>query len=335
MTMIDLASVGVVSLISDVAARQTRTARLKALFYDVGARRRAATAAGFNTAGRLSFNGKAIDYAWQGRGGKAVASELVGSDDAQREEYKRLVGAALRDDMLGPNLGACFGSKKIGEMVIPTGIVLIVGGTSAGKTPVAHALAAASADEEFGLVPIGEPFFGYSFQKGADVRRIIATAAKHANIVLDSTKDMLGQGGALSSGGISRAAMDELGELSAFGHKVGATFFVPANPASSSPNVIENFLEMVRSSGSSVAVLTDSGWELATRTHEGGLRLTSKFNVKYAKDVAVVNGSEAPSNNPNSAAAHIMSGRVSNVSMSALASAVRRATEPRQSNSKG
>lgn len=174
------------------------------------------------------------------------------------------------------DVGAAPLNKLVGEMRVPYGVCAIIGGSGVGKTPLAHHLAL-SGVKKAGIVRAGEPFIGYDIAHPVIARDIATAAFAHADVVVDSIKDLLSDGKALMRGGISRQALLELSAWSVLGSTIGTTFYVPVNPSSDDPSIFALLTESVISSSTMVMVHEGSKWRYASRRGEGLPRDSGTF----------------------------------------------------------
>lgn len=214
-----------------------------------------------------------------------------------RPEFFGLSGNSVNPEFSGLR-GAAYLNYRIGQLYIPSGLILIMGKGSVGKTPLAHALAFSGEDGtmEYDTIPVGEPLAGYGASDAVTAGRIATSMVTSRAIVLDSAKDLLNvSGGAASKEGLSRTAFTAISRWSAIACDLGVSVFVPAN-ASSSSDEIAKIIEEVAISNATMAVLPEGdGWRYVTRRGEGLNRRSGRFGVKFVNDAPVITNVSAAS----------------------------------------
>lgn len=156
-------------------------------------------------------------------------------------------------------------------IAIPAGLTAVIGGSGAGKTPLAHALA--SLDGEYSMVPYGEPLSGYMTDATTATRALALAFAEGKSIVFDSIKDLIStaNGGAMKSG-LSRGVLPILTQLSIVAADAGVCLLTPLNPSSRDPELMAVLSEAVASNSTSMLV-HDIGapghWSFMFRRGEG------------------------------------------------------------------
>lgn len=180
--------------------------------------------------------------------------------------------------------GAAPLNKRIGKLKIQAGLCLIVAGGGAGKTPLAHTLAAANC-RDYHVVRVGEPLAGYAADNESVAYSIGLAMQSSSDIVLDSVKDLLSGGGSAMKSGISRDALVSLSSLASLACEAGCTIYVPINPSTPDPEVLQLLAEVSRSNATMTIVGTDSeNWEFVSRQGEGLMRLKGSIKLKFNKD---------------------------------------------------
>lgn len=224
-------------------------------------------------------------------------------------------------------LGAAPGNKAINGVVIPCGVCLIVGAGGSGKTPLAHALAGFGV-ESYSTVRVGEPLAGYSASDESVAYSIACAMINNSDVVLDSIKDLLASSGAAMKSGLSRDALASISGWAALACELGCTIYVPVNPSTPDPEVLELLAEAARSNATMTIVSSGAQWKYSARRGEGLKRtagdLSLSFNgdavsVKFKNPVATADAEE------------IVRSFASSVSHNAWSQATRRAAS--QSNS--
>lgn len=281
-------------LSSDASSLAARRVSLEQAHVNVGERRR-------HVVGLLSsMDGLAIQVKF-GRGigqvdtkgqvfEKPVDPEEEAADAATFSRVAKGVTIDPRLSMGDPMavMGAAYGNKKIGNLIIPCGVCLIVGPGGSGKTPLAHSLAAHGV-ADYGIVRIGEPLAGYSGSEKATAENIARGIVLESDLVVDSIKDLLASGGSLMKGGISRDALITLSEWSAIACDMGTTIYIPVNPSSAEPEMLALLGEAARSNATSTILYSgESRWEYIGRTGEGLSR--TKASITFRDDSLAIEG---------------------------------------------
>lgn len=159
-------------------------------------------------------------------------------------------------------------NKNVGTIPVPCGICVIVAKGGAGKTPLAHHLAGAGVDE-YATIRVGEPFAGYTTNRQTVARDLGRAMVHHRDIVLDSIKDLLAEGGSLMKGGIARAALVDLSAWATQAAALGCTIYIPLNP-SGDDELIKLMTEVAKSNATmTISHSTGARWEYSVRTGEG------------------------------------------------------------------
>lgn len=263
-------------------ALNQRKKLLEHLHDDVGTRRR-------NVLGILAI--QQSDFALAIKFGRGVArvdktGADVASEDADDKEDSStpLVakGLTLNPALRNPVMGSVPGNKRLGLLVIPCGVCLIVGPGGVGKSPLAQALAGAGV-ESFGMVRVGEPLSGYSSTEKETAQYIAKSMLLDTDVVIDSVKDLLSSGGGAMKSGITRDSLITLSEWSSLACDLGVTLYIPVNPSSADSAVLELLAEAARSNATST-IIYDKGdkWSYVGRTGEGLERVST--NITFTKD---------------------------------------------------
>lgn len=168
---------------------------------------------------------------------------------------------------------------------IPAGVLLIIGGASKSKTPMAHLLASSNC-EEYAVVPFGEPLSGYQISAEEAGEALARALAAESDILVDSVKDLLAsaKGGAMKAG-VARGAFPMLSSLSTLAADVGATIYAPINPSSEDDELMKAIESAAASNVISVVVATPSGWACSMRRGEGLIRDTFMVQTAFADDL--------------------------------------------------
>lgn len=190
-------------------------------------------------------------------------------------------------------------NKVVGGLQIPCGVCLIIAGGGFGKTPLAWGLAAAERgnDDAFAVCRIGEPLAGYVSDDADAAKRIIEAMSLSSDVVVDSIKDLLSSAkGAAMKSGLSRDALSVLSSWSELACAMGVTLYVPVNPSTPDPEVLDMLAEAARSNATCTIIAAGKdSWEFFSRTGEGLNRRNGKFDVRYdAEGWAVVRAAGAP-----------------------------------------
>lgn len=198
--------------------------------------------------------------------------------------------ARVRSDMrnvflIGDLPGAAWANKRIGELVLPCGVCLIVGAGGVGKSPLAQALASFGR-EDFAVVRVGEPLAGYTSDNVTSARGLAAALHASPDVVLDSIKDLLSSGtGAAMKSGISRTALSSLAAWSALACDLGSTIYIPVNPSTKDPETMELLAEAARSNATMTIVHREGNqWQYWGRRGEGLNRSTGTLILAWDAD---------------------------------------------------
>lgn len=164
-------------------------------------------------------------------------------------------------------------------VALPAGLTAVIGGAGAGKTPLAHALAAI--DGDYTMVAYGEPLSGYMTDATTATRALALAFAEGKPIVFDSIKDLLStaSGGAMKSG-LSRGVLPILTQLSIVASDAGVSLLTPLNPSSRDVELMEVLVEAVASNATSMLVHNASSpnnWSFMFRRGEGLERSTGEL----------------------------------------------------------
>lgn len=194
--------------------------------------------------------------------------------------------------------GAAPANKKVGDVIIPCGGVLIIGQGGAGKTPFAHALALECVDE-CALVPAGEPLAGYHEDEFTIASDFAKAMVKYPNVVFDSVKDRLSEGSNPFKSGISRSALIALSSWSARACEMGVSVYFPINPSVPDDEVIATLVEASNSNATCTVTLSSvngsrSEWRIFKRTGEALLRETGTITMDFKDDVSYIVTSSEP-----------------------------------------
>lgn len=191
-------------------------------------------------------------------------------------------------------------NKMLGDLRIPCGVVLVIGGAATAKTPMVHALASASV-EEYAIVRYGEPLAGYIVDARDAAVALGAAMIRESDIVFDSIKDLLAYapGGAMASG-LSRGSLPVLSDLSAMASSVGCTIYVPLNPSTPNEDVVTMLVEAAKSNVAMVVTtvsvnekLGTANWTALIRRGEGLVRDLVTFESHFDKESVLHIGSSA------------------------------------------
>jgi len=221
--------------------------------------------------------------------------------------------------------GSAPGNKKVGKTVIPCGVCLIIAGGGSGKTPLAHALASFGVDS-YSTVRVGEPLAGYSSSHESVAYSLANSMLAGPDVVLDSIKDLLSGGGAAMKSGLSRDALVSISGLASTACSAGCTIYIPVNPSTPDPEVLELLAEISRSNATmTIVVKGTETWEYAARKGESLKRDSGSIVLTYSKDgIGVVRSTSLGDVNDN----YEIEKRIAMVvSGPAMSSAFRRATE--------
>lgn len=185
-------------------------------------------------------------------------------------------------------------NKMIGKIAIPAGVCLILAGGGEGKTPVANAMAAHGV-ASYASVRVGEPMAGYTSSSRDAAHALAAAIVSHRDVVLDSIKDLLSGGGSAMKSGLSRDALVSISGWAALACSVGTTIYIPVNPSTPDPEVLQLMGEISRSNATMTMIVAAPGvWAYSTRTGEGLPRTEGQVKVKFDSDgLASIEGGTA------------------------------------------
>lgn len=214
--------------------------------------------------------------------------EVEGANSAA--EFPRVAhSVVLNPGLIASVKGAAYGNKRIGNLTIPCGVCLIVGPGGAGKTPLAHRLAAYGVDE-YAAVRIGEPLSGYSQSEQATAVAIATAMVAHSDVVIDSIKDLLASGSNLMKSGLSRSVLTTISDWSAMANDLGCTLYIPVNPSSDDPEVYSLLVEAAKSNATTTIYhVGGDAWVMSSRTGEGLPRLDN-VAINFHDGEIVVDG---------------------------------------------
>lgn len=231
------------------------------------------------------------------------ATNAVSADEDstfdKRIDLRGLVNTCHSNFDIGTNApppGSVPLNKIVNGLPISCGVVLIIAGGGAGKTPLAHGLAGAGVGS-YAVARVGEPHAGYARTQRGAARELARAARSRPDVVLDSIKDLLSSGGAAMKSGLSREALVVVSGWASLACEIGRTLYVPVNPSTSDPEVLELLGEISRSNASMTILNKGPGvWTYAGRTGEGLERRSGVISTKF-KDGEIVftaNDSETP-----------------------------------------
>lgn len=232
-------------------------------------------------------------------GGEYVTDEVSDDESADSAAFFPRVakGKTIASELEKVVMGAAYGNKAFGDLIIPCGACLIIGAGGSGKTPFAHALAGHGVEQYAGVL-IGEPLAGYSKSEHETALEIASAMMTHTDVVVDSIKDLLASGGNPMKSGISRAVLTTISEWSALANNVGCTMYIPVNPSSDDDEVYRMLLEAARSNATSVIHhIGGNEWGFTYRTGEG-LQRVENVRLTFADEENIlVNGKPTASTN--------------------------------------
>lgn len=277
----------------------------------------------------LSENGPILPYTLVTKYGSQrvavnMAGDVVTVDDGDGKQFQRV---GLHPDLssIVSKPGSAPANKKIGKIIVPCGVCLIIGGGGTGKTPLAHALAAHGV-QSYGVVRVGEPLAGYCSDPFETAYMLGCALIQHSDVVLDSIKDLLSGGGAAMKSGISRDALVSISSWATMAAEAGSTIYVPLNPSTDDVEVIKILVEAAKSNAT-MTVFSNGGasWRYEARTGEGQPRSHGSLALSFDRSgVPVVKVESIDSKTPVDDAEG--SFLAMDVTASDMANAIRRAT---------
>jgi len=240
----------------------------------------------------ISADGNRVQYP------KGIKDEAEGTYSARVAAYKEALRRTGWNQRFESNLhaGCAPTNKMIGDVRVPAGLCLIVGGAAAGKTPLAHALAGFG-DQDYHIVRYGEPLAGYITNEDDAAFKVAQALLSGYDVVLDSVKDVLSlMGGAAMKSGLSREVLPLFSRWATLAADTGCTLYVPVNPSSPDDEVVQLLVEATKSNAT-MTVYSDGGdrWSYVARRGEGLQRESGSFTAKFAKDgtMDLMNGSSS------------------------------------------
>lgn len=223
---------------------------------------------------RINGNGDPYVSASDRKTGKVGTDDGVNDFETEDESLTTDISRRFDDVIVA---GSAPLNKTTGALHIPCGICVIVAGTGKGKTPLAHHLADLGV-ESYGTVRVGEPFAGYSTDHSRIAHDIGQAIVKDSDVVIDSIKDRLADGGNLMQGGISRGALTDLSTWAIRAAELGCTLYIPLNPSGDEELIA--FMTQAAQSSASMTISHASGtkWSYSSRTGEGLERLSGTYD---------------------------------------------------------
>lgn len=215
-------------------------------------------------------------------------------------------------------------NKMVDDFPVYCGVCVIVAGSGAGKTPLAHALAGVDSGA-YATVRIGEPFAGYTSNNAMAAAAMATAGVASANVVVDSIKDLLGAGGGgTAKGGVSRVALSMLSHWSALGAALGCTFYIPLNPSTGDEETTKMLVEAAKSSATTTVYLEGGAWKYSARPGEGMERMTGVLSRDIMNRDTVSRSRKSTRNNHDSN--RVDSNLTTNISSDVLAGIIQRST---------
>lgn len=203
---------------------------------------------------------------------------------ADKLEKYNFIATGLGRSLPGAIPGSAPLNKKVGDINIPSGVCLILAGGGYGKTPLANALAAFGVSS-YAAVRVGEPLAGYTSSSYEAAHGIAAALLQSSDIVLDSIKDLLSGGGSAMKSGLSRDALVSISGWAAMACDAGATIYVPVNPSTPDPEILELLAEISKSNATMTIVTAGKDqWAYSSRQGEGLQRSEGRLTVKFDAD---------------------------------------------------
>lgn len=215
-------------------------------------------------------------------------------------------------------------NKMIDEFPVYCGVCVIIAGSGAGKTPLAHALAGIGTTE-YATVRIGEPFAGYTSNNAMAAASMATAGVASADVVVDSIKDLLGAGGGgTAKGGVSRVALSMLSHWSSIGAALGCTFYIPLNPSTGDEETTKMLVEAAKSSATTTVYLEGGVWKYSARPGEGMERMHGALSRDIINREAAAQTRQGSRYNRDSN--RVDSSLTTNISSDALAGVIQRST---------
>lgn len=228
-------------------------------------------------------------------GERAYILEATGklADDGTAATRKKVVELDHRGwcpEILGSVVpGAAPVAAEVNGMRFASGLTIVAGPGSVGKTPFLHALAG-EMDSDYATIRFGEPLAGYNSDFDELIRDLANALLDHRVVVVDSFKDVIAAaGGTTASGGLSRGAFKLFSDLGAAAATRGNIILVSVNPTASDSKVMDLLYEAARSNSTSLVTTSDgSTFTAYTRTGEGLMRIKNDIETYYDQNVMMI-----------------------------------------------
>lgn len=171
--------------------------------------------------------------------------------------------------------------KDLGNLPLVKGVVAIVGGHGAGKTPfLRDTLYAALEDSQSELIEWGEPIFPFGTRGAVLCEKVLSlVTGGNKTILIDSLKNVMDRtSGPLAKEGINRPFFTMLSDWSSTAMKMNCTIVVVVNLLSDTPAVIADSLGRLNSSTNMVILAEGNGqFSYKVRDHAAASRITGTF----------------------------------------------------------
>jgi len=264
----------------------------------------------------IDANGNRVQYP------KSIKDEADGAYSARVAAYKEALRRTGWNQRFETKMhaGSAPTNKMIGDVRVPAGLCLIVGGAAAGKTPLAHALAG-HGDNDYHIVRYGEPLAGYITNEDDAAFKVAQALLSGYDVVLDSVKDVLSlMGGAAMKSGLSREVLPLFSRWATLAADTGCTLYVPVNPSSPDEEVVQLLVEATKSNAT-MTVYSDGGdrWSYVARRGEGLQRESGSFTAKFAKDgtMDLLNGATSSSSSKEYTSSSVTSDDITDTAFAA------------------
>lgn len=235
-------------------------------------------------------------------------------------------------------IGAVHAAYALQNIVAPAGLIPVLAGAGAGKTPLTHALAG-DGDRPYGFVPYGEPLSGYAVNFASIAGALCGALATHDAVVLDSLKDLLtvAPGGAMKSG-LSRGVFPIFTQLAVLAADAGSSLYVPINPSTDDDEVVRILAEAISSNATGIIAndpASPTVWKYIFRQGEGLARKTGSITAGQDDEgfmTVNVDGNDRPAHGKSPQHSTFVGGAVSSLGWESVEAMVRAAWRGKAKN---